>query len=106
MLLLKSSYVDDNTIKWLAGGEKRKKVFFSIFNDLNNLLWDSHIIVVPQFQTVLLLNPAYVNFGHFGCLKPVYDKMNYTSLYHGIYHPLAETAGHACVWYTLLYAFL
>ena len=39
------------------------------------------------------LKPVYDSFGHFGCLKPVYDKTVYTGLYHGIYHPLSETAG-------------
>ena len=32
-------YIDDNTIKWLDGSEKKeKKVFFSIFIDKNNVL--------------------------------------------------------------------
>ena len=36
MIIIKSSYIDDNTIKWLDESEKTKE--FSIFINMNNVL--------------------------------------------------------------------
>ena len=35
---IKSSYIGDDSIKWLDGSEKEKKIIFSIFIDKNNVL--------------------------------------------------------------------
>ena len=37
-MLIKSLYIDDDTVQWRDGREKRKESFFSIFIDINHVL--------------------------------------------------------------------